>query len=161
VTHDQEEAMAMSDRVAVFRSGRIEQVGTPREIYRHPATRFVAEFVGETNIFTAERRDGGVHLRELGLEIPWPLGAAGEPNFLVSVRPECISLLPAEDARGVKAAVVEAEFSGMTVRLSAIIPEAPREIRIALPSDRAPDVRVGTSVRLAIDLSSASILPRE
>ena len=57
VTHDQEEAMAMSDRVAVFRDGPIEQVGPPQEIYRRPATRFVAEFVGETNILAARPRE--------------------------------------------------------------------------------------------------------
>jgi len=54
VTHDQEEALAISDRVAVMRAGNIEQVGRPREIYRRPATRFVAEFVGDNNVFTGD-----------------------------------------------------------------------------------------------------------
>jgi thiamine transport system ATP-binding protein len=51
VTHDQEEALSVSDRVAVLRDGRVEQVGTPREVYRRPATRFVASFVGDNNLF--------------------------------------------------------------------------------------------------------------
>ena len=54
VTHDQEEALAISDRVAVMRSGRVEQVGRPREIYRRPETRFVAEFLGDNNVLTGE-----------------------------------------------------------------------------------------------------------
>ena len=54
VTHDQEEALAISDRVAVMREGRVEQVASPREIYRRPATRFVAEFVGDNNVFSGE-----------------------------------------------------------------------------------------------------------
>jgi putative spermidine/putrescine transport system ATP-binding protein len=54
VTHDQHEALSMSDRVAVFNRGRIEQVGTPREIYEHPATAFVAGFVGTTNLLSGE-----------------------------------------------------------------------------------------------------------
>ncbi|NUC71316.1 ATP-binding cassette domain-containing protein [Haloterrigena sp. SYSU A558-1] len=60
VTHDQAEALAISDRLAVLRDGRIEQVGRPREIYREPSTRFVAEFVGDNNVFdaTARGRDG-------------------------------------------------------------------------------------------------------
>ena len=60
VTHDQEEAMAMSDRIAVMNSGRIEQLGTGAEIYRRPATRFVAEFIGEANLLPVEDGDGGL-----------------------------------------------------------------------------------------------------
>ena len=59
VTHDQEEALAVSDRVAVLRNGRIEQVGRPRDVYHEPATRFVAEFVGDNNVFTGTVVDGG------------------------------------------------------------------------------------------------------
>ena len=56
VTHDQDEAMVVADRIAVMREGRIAQVGSPREVYERPASRFVAEFLGEANIFPA--RDG-------------------------------------------------------------------------------------------------------
>ncbi|MFC4359715.1 ABC transporter ATP-binding protein [Halobium salinum] len=60
VTHDQEEALAVSDRVAVLHDGRLEQVGTPRDVYRRPATRFVAEFVGDNNVFEGEVVDSAV-----------------------------------------------------------------------------------------------------
>ena len=58
VTHDQSEALSMSDRVAVVSSGKIEQIGTPREIYAQPTTRFVASFIGRTNFVPVEQRDG-------------------------------------------------------------------------------------------------------
>src|SRR5207248_10991823 len=56
VTHDQEEALTMSDRLAVFNQGRIEQVGTPAEVYEHPATEFVAGFVGVSNVLERDRK---------------------------------------------------------------------------------------------------------
>src|SRR6202789_388601 len=58
VTHDQEEAMALSDRVALLRAGRLEQVAEPREIYGQPATAYAAQFIGQTNLLRAEVRDG-------------------------------------------------------------------------------------------------------
>ncbi|SFL39805.1 thiamine transport system ATP-binding protein [Halogranum rubrum] len=64
VTHDQEEALAVSDRVAVMRDGRVEQVGTPRDIYRRPETRFVAEFVGDNNLFEGTMRELSVSADE-------------------------------------------------------------------------------------------------
>jgi spermidine/putrescine transport system ATP-binding protein len=97
VTHDQEEALTMSDRVAVMSSGRVEQIGTVDEIYYRPASRFVATFIGETNIVEAEVLSGGnglLHCRiEGGLEIDVKagLGAPGK-NILLSLRPEKIRL---------------------------------------------------------------------
>jgi spermidine/putrescine transport system ATP-binding protein len=76
VTHDQEEALAMSDRIAVMSAGRVLQIGTPREIYDFPANRFVADFIGESNLV--------------------PGAVLGEDaGVMVAVRPERISLLPA------------------------------------------------------------------
>ena len=87
VTHDQEEAMALSDRIALLRDGGLEQIASPREIYAQPATAYTAEFIGQTNLLRAEIRDGtatcGV-LRWLTRENPGPA--------LFSLRPEAISL---------------------------------------------------------------------
>ena len=97
VTHDQEEALTMSDRVAVISCGRVEQIGTVDEIYYRPASRFVATFIGETNIVEAEvlsERNGLLHCRiEGGLELDVKAGpgAAGK-NILLSLRPEKIRL---------------------------------------------------------------------
>jgi spermidine/putrescine transport system ATP-binding protein len=97
VTHDQEEALTMSDRVAVMSAGRVEQIGTVNEIYYKPASRFVATFIGETNIVEAEilaGRDGLFHCRiEGGLELDVSAGPiAGGGNLLLSLRPEKIRL---------------------------------------------------------------------
>ena len=73
ITHDQEEALNMSDRIAVMRDGRFEQLGTPEEIYEHPATRFAAEFIGQTNILqcrVAQVHEGGLTLEYAGERFP-------------------------------------------------------------------------------------------
>ncbi len=122
VTHDQEEALTMSDRIAVMRGGRIEQLGTPTEIYHRPGSGFVAEFVGEANLLAAERVGGGageavVVRLEGGLELrvaaaAWPGGAA---RARVSVRPEkvCVAKRPIEGAENVfQATITEEIFQG-------------------------------------------------
>jgi spermidine/putrescine ABC transporter ATP-binding subunit len=85
VTHDQEEAMTISDRIAVMNAGRIEQIGTPREIYDRPTTRFVSDFIGEINLFAGEWRDGAFMVD--GKVLPAPAGAqAGKATM--AIRPE-------------------------------------------------------------------------
>ena len=85
VTHDQEEAMVMSDRIALLRSGELEQVATPREIYSRPATAYVAQFIGHTNLLKAEVRAGVVRWGALS----WPTSLPEGPA-LFSLRPEHI-----------------------------------------------------------------------
>jgi spermidine/putrescine transport system ATP-binding protein len=97
VTHDQEEAMALADRVAVMRDGRIEQIGTPREIYLRPRSRFVADFIGESNFFPAGAGRRGV----------------------VMVRPESIVLSPGDDGTGfVRGRVLHRSFLGNCTRVA-------------------------------------------
>ena len=85
VTHDQEEAMALSDRVALLRDGSLEQIASPREIYARPATAYTAQFIGQTNLLRADVRDGRAKCGAL----EWPSGAPDGPN-LFSLRPEAI-----------------------------------------------------------------------
>jgi ABC-type Fe3+/spermidine/putrescine transport system ATPase subunit len=97
VTHDQNEALAMSDRIAVLSNGRIEQIGSPRDIYNRPATRFVADFIGVSNqipiIGAATRQGRTFALIEGGLELALPEAAAGSlVNATAVVRPESIQL---------------------------------------------------------------------
>ena len=87
VTHDQEEAMVMSDRIALLRSGELEQVATPREIYARPATAYVAQFIGHTNLLKAEVRGGLASCRSLS----WPVSLPDGPT-LFSLRPEKIQI---------------------------------------------------------------------
>jgi ABC-type Fe3+/spermidine/putrescine transport system ATPase subunit len=85
VTHDQDEAMVMSDRIALLRAGELEQVATPREIYNRPATSYVAQFIGYTNLLHADVRNGTAMCDRLTWPTSLPDGAA-----LFSLRPECI-----------------------------------------------------------------------
>ncbi|MGC2477867.1 MAG: ABC transporter ATP-binding protein, partial [Candidatus Sulfotelmatobacter sp.] len=87
VTHDQEEAMVMSDRIALLRSGELEQVATPREIYSRPATAYVAQFIGHTNLLKGEVRDGIVRCNSLAWKTSLPDGPV---HF--SLRPENLRL---------------------------------------------------------------------
>ena len=102
VTHDQDEALSMSDIIAVMRKGRIEQIGTPWEIYFRPATRFVADFVGTVNFLEGTARrdaDGGLTVDHLGMRLRVDEGGDfrdGEAVTLV-VRPECIRILGADE----------------------------------------------------------------
>jgi putative spermidine/putrescine transport system ATP-binding protein len=93
VTHDQEEALTMSNRIAVFNNGKIEQVGTPSDLYEHPKTRFVANFIGETNLFSgavSELSDGWCQIDCSGLSLRARSsgGIAKGQKVSVAVRPE-------------------------------------------------------------------------
>jgi ABC-type Fe3+/spermidine/putrescine transport system ATPase subunit len=87
VTHDQEEAMVMSDRIALLRSGELEQVATPREIYSRPATSYVAQFIGHTNLLKGEVQGGLVRCASL----TWPAALPDGPAVF-SLRPEHVRL---------------------------------------------------------------------
>src|SRR5438552_2615336 len=124
VTHDQEEAMTMADRVAVLNGGRIEQIGVPEEIYKRPRSRFVADFIGESNFFSAAD-DGGAtgtvvladgtrvgHARQ-------DLNHGGESVTLM-VRPESIHIFRPEDAPpgSVRARTIQTSFLGNHTRVA-------------------------------------------
>jgi ABC-type Fe3+/spermidine/putrescine transport system ATPase subunit len=110
VTHDQEEAMVMSDRIALLRSGELEQVATPREIYSHPATAYAAQFIGHTNLLKGEVRGGVVRCGALSWEVSLPDGPA-----LFSLRPEQVRV--SAGANGpirVRGRVLHQAFHGAT-----------------------------------------------
>ena len=97
VTHDQEEALTMSDRLAVMSSGRIEQVGTPSEVYEHPATAYVADFLGVSNLMDAKiegrSTGGGWRVRVGEFELEAAAGAEGlSPEAKLVIRPERVRL---------------------------------------------------------------------
>jgi len=122
VTHDQEEALAISDRVAVMRDGGVEQVGTPQDVYRRPATRFVAEFVGDNNVFAGEVtavEDGVASVRvgdatlSVGLSETEPVTVGDRLTFCV--RPSALTV--GGGASRFEATVESAEFLGETTRV--------------------------------------------
>jgi putative spermidine/putrescine transport system ATP-binding protein len=129
VTHDQSEALTMSDRIAVFNKGKIEQIGTPRQVYDEPATRFVAEFIGETNLIdatvevveatsTAIRLEGGEIVRIAGAD-----GLAAGEAVSLSLRPERLSLTEGArngislPANAISAVVTDSVYQGDHLRV--------------------------------------------
>lgn len=96
VTHDQEEAMALSDRIALLRSGGLEQVASPREIYGQPATAYTAQFIGQTNLIHAEVKNGSASAGSLS----WRCSNTQEGSRLFAIRPECIRLSSPTGAPG-------------------------------------------------------------
>jgi thiamine transport system ATP-binding protein len=117
VTHDQEEALAISDRLAVMNSGRVEQVGTPREVYERPATEFVASFVGENNLFRGEVRgtEGTETVVSVdGTELRLDDGDLAGGDLTFCVRPEDLTV--DADTNRFDVTVDTAEFLGETTR---------------------------------------------
>lgn len=138
VTHDQEEAMAMADRIAVMNEGRLEQVGTPEEIYRRPATRFVADFIGESNFLEVERgKDGRVVARDGSLvECPAPSGAWRHATLMI--RPEAVQVVAGNGHRsGLAGKVVTSSFLGSFTRVAVQCEAAGTPIMAALQAGAA------------------------
>jgi iron(III) transport system ATP-binding protein len=139
VTHDQEEALSLADRLAVMREGRIVQVGAPQEVYGRPATRWTAGFVGEVNVLAGVAHGSGVET-ELGV---FDVGAPASGSVHVAVRPEQLQLRA--DASG-NAEVVAREFRGHDV-LYRLRHEGGRTVLVQLPSLELHDVGARVFVR--------------
>ncbi len=166
VTHDQDEALALSDRVAVLRAGRLEQVGTPEEIYRAPRTAFVASFVGAANLLPATVESAGatglVARLAHGARVP----ACGDPSLapgeraLLVVRPEDLLLEP-EPAPGddaLPAVVRSVLFQGATVRVLLETPDGRALRAVSAAGTGGPHVREGETVRLRVRPGAARLL---
>ncbi|TME10569.1 MAG: ABC transporter ATP-binding protein, partial [Chloroflexi bacterium] len=148
VTHDQEEALAIADRVGVMNKGRIEQLGPPTAIYSRPATPFVAEFVGLTNRLPGNVRDGQVEVRGVRL----PLVKSDTPNgpAIALIRPEAVSL--AGDGEGVAGpltgTVIAVSFLGATSRVTVDLGD--QIVLAQMPTADATTHTAGTKVRLTL-----------
>ncbi|MFC9283166.1 ABC transporter ATP-binding protein [Streptomyces collinus] len=116
VTHDQDEALTMSDRITVMNEGRIEQCGTPEDVYEHPASRFVASFLGTSNLMTGTYRGGEVALEQgTALAVGARKDIADGSAVSVSVRPEKIWLSDFEPGMSMQRGVIrETVYSGPT-----------------------------------------------
>jgi spermidine/putrescine ABC transporter ATP-binding subunit len=166
VTHDQEEALAISDRIAVMRSGRIEQVGEPRAIYEQPATAFVAEFVGTSNLLrgTIQQRDGEmVDIMVAGVSVRTraAAGLVGD-RVVVSLRPEALSLLaPGEVLRAGWARIAgllsEVEYLGPVTRFTVQLADgSPLRLMALAPPATAGEVIVAFDPGRAIVLEGSA-----
>ncbi len=119
VTHDQEEAMEVADRIVIFSNGRLAQIGTPQEVYEQPRNEFVAKFVGVLNLLELEVRDGVARQNEL--EFP----AHGVPNgqrLRIGFRPYAVQVSPNPEACRYRAVLRRTYFLGVMLRLELVLP---------------------------------------
>lgn len=159
VTHDQNEALTMSDRIAVMGSGRVVQVGSPDEIYDHPSSRYVAEFIGKTNILTLEEiTQQRTRIVELGVEMP--ASQDTRHSGYLSLRPELLRRAP-KDAQGLisfEARIRDVIFLGSVVQYSA---QASSGFELMFREQRGPNAEAlgsGDLVRLAFHPQDAVTL---
>jgi spermidine/putrescine transport system ATP-binding protein len=160
VTHDQEEALTMSDRVALMRSGRIEQLGPPRELYDRPRSRYVADFIGETNLLSVEagrdpgvvvanRMAGGIPLR---VDVRAEGVRAGVPLWL-SVRPESLGVVSASppgngaEENRLPAIVRDIVYAGSVVKLHLMLTDGTVLVAHRAPSDPPFEIGAGVEAR--------------
>ncbi|MEQ1873485.1 MAG: ABC transporter ATP-binding protein [Ilumatobacteraceae bacterium] len=153
VTHDQEEALTMSDRLAVMNTGRIEQVGAPREVYDEPANKYVADFLGLANLLPATCDGNGVSV--LGAHIAADLrGTSGSCTVLV--RPERLVLVPPAEGQ-LRAHVDHVVFAGAVTHLHMRV--ATHKMQAVVPNDGAPLMAIaGGEVGLLIKPDAVRVL---
>ncbi|WP_340383229.1 ABC transporter ATP-binding protein [Streptomyces sp. SS7] len=144
VTHDQEEALSMADRVAVMHAGRLEQCAPPAELYGRPATAFVAEFVGTMSRIPGRLADGGVEVlgQRLPVDGPVPTG----PDVDVLVRPEAVGVRADGDGSG---RVVATSFLGAAVRVTVRLADG-TEAKADLPAHEARGLGAGAAVTVSL-----------
>jgi putative spermidine/putrescine transport system ATP-binding protein len=156
VTHDQEEALSMSDRVGVMRAGKLEQVDTPGELYSRPATPFVAEFVGTMNRLPAELGSGG-SVTVIGTTVPAQPGGPASGPVDALIRPENLTVTPAEDGNGI---VTVRTFLGAVTRLAVRL-SGDTEVVVDVATATAAGMSPGTAVQVGLPTRPVLLAARE
>jgi spermidine/putrescine ABC transporter ATP-binding subunit len=159
VTHDQEEALSLSDRIVVLDHGQVQQIAAPEEAYRQPSNRFVADFLGTANVFEGVvAAESGALLLDTGTRIPCQT-AGRHPGSRATaiIRPECLRVGRSDEATsGLPAQVVEVIYLGQSVRYHLETPAGPL---VAVAVDRRGGFRSGDAVGLNWDPGDAWIIP--
>jgi spermidine/putrescine transport system ATP-binding protein len=155
VTHDQDEALTMSDRVAVMRAGRVEQIGTPTEIYDHPRNRYVADFIGDTNFLEGRVSRNTVFL-EGGLNITVRHGVVDGSRVTLAVRPERTSL--SRDGDGLPARVTQIVYMGTDTLYHLMLGGVGFKVRVTNTSGATRAFSVGEDVRVTIPPDAIQVL---
>jgi spermidine/putrescine ABC transporter ATP-binding subunit len=167
VTHDQGEALALSDRIVVMSNGRIEQIGRPREIYERPANTFVADFIGSSNLIdavvvqtdagaTVVRTDPGLTLRA------GPTTHAVGDRVVAMVRPERVRLVVEEESASdnrLKARIKEATYLGQDFHLHLSV-EGEQALSVVTPGGAARELAPGDSVTVTVDAADILVLSK-
>jgi spermidine/putrescine ABC transporter ATP-binding subunit len=156
VTHDQEEAMSMADRIAVMHDGHLEQLAPPVELYERPRSLFVAGFIGDTNLLPGRVTGGKVAL-ELGAVWALPYGSADERDpVTVSVRPEQLALVAEADGH-LTGEIVDVTFFGGVSHVAVRVAGADDPVVVALAGSTAH--RTGQRVGITVPFDDVIVLP--
>jgi putative spermidine/putrescine transport system ATP-binding protein len=156
VTHDQEEALSMADRVGVMRAGRLEQVADPAGLYSRPATAFVAEFVGTMNRLPAELGGGASTVTVLGTTVPAQPGGPDSGPVDALVRPENLTVKAAEGGNGI---VTNRTFLGAVTRVAVRL-SGDTEVSVDVSSAVALEMAPGTAVQVGLPSAPVLVTPR-
>lgn len=161
VTHDQGEALSISDRVAVMYGGRIERVGSPSEMYGSPATPFVAEFIGTMNrLVSTVGGEGSVDYGGTQLRVDAAKGRPRGERVLLLIRPETVEVEPTDDGLAVGGAltgtVVSHTFLGSVTRVKVGVGEG--EVTAGIPTTRVGSIPIGLRVIAHFPADSARLL---
>lgn len=157
VTHDQREAIVLSDRIAVMNVGRIEQIGTAREIYDHPRTRYVASFTGVENLLAAKRLEAG-SITFAGATISGiPDGGQQPGDVTLAVRSEAISLTAATENAGLQGTVSFVQMLGASMRYEVELADKSR-VLVTEVRRETPPFETGDRVTLMLAANRCSIL---
>ena len=161
VTHDQDEALELADRVVIMNEGRIEQVGTPDEVYNQPNSPFVYQFIGDVNLFHGRLERGNVQFGSLQLPVPTPHAPDG--GATVGLRPHQLRIeTDAPDGLGFRATVVHINAAGATVKVQLKAPWGDL-VRVEMPQERyrALDLSRQSEVFVRVDVDGVYVVPAE
>lgn len=157
VTHDQEEALTMSDRVAVMKDGKILQIGSPKEIYAHPARRFVASFIGESNFLDAELKDNTAHLRAGPAVAATPPEGVADGPVSVLIRPEHAGLRAGEPGPDDIGGTVENVVYSGDATVVHLTLDSGEAFKAKLPNGPGADNLPGAGARAAITIAPGAV----
>lgn len=168
VTHDQEEALTMSDRIAVMNAGNVEQIGSPTDIYDSPSTVFVASFIGQANLWPGRQNRMDGQLAELSVLGTTLLARPGDTTIeaggqaTLMVRPERVLVSvepPAGNLASVPATVRDVVFQGPVIRLSLAAPDDSTVLAHVGPEQKLPMLRPGDQVYVGWEPEASLVLP--
>jgi len=157
VTHDQIEALTISDRIAIMNQGKIDQIGTPNDIYEKPNTEFVAEFLGIANIFTRKVNNGVVELVR-GIELSTDYNGV----VTIVVRPEDFYITTADSKEGWIGTVAFKRLLGPTIELEIAVDEVENFLRVSIPRREGEKLNVGEIVAVSLtDKKNSVVIPHK
>ncbi len=156
VTHDQEEALTMSDRIGVMREGRLLQIGSPREIYNRPVNRFVADFIGETNVLRGRAEGAGVRLASGELLTLTAAGLTEGSEVTLAVRPEQVRISPAGAAGRIGATLTNTVYFGTDTHCHLRLGDG-TEIVARLQSPPSGEIGLSTGEELSIGFVEGAV----